>query len=541
MTLKFNARDRAFYVISNDEKRAKGAGLSLSKTVRGPKGEGVWIPTDYNKKPIFNPYAVMPFHEEAVGEAKDRLATMAADYKLSWAGDCTDVFPVPANLEYMPFQKAAIKYCMGRPHALIGDEPGLGKTIQGIGVANAMGAKRILVVCPANIRLGWQREIHRWSTIRRVSTYPVLKSADGISPVHNYTIISYDLTRNEGIHEAINMYDWDLLILDEAHYLKTSDAQRTRAIFGGGKGIGRNPIADKAKKIVALTGTPLPNRPRECYTLARALHWESIDWMSEDAFMYRYNPSGYVNIQDEMKLIEKKGRLSELRARLRCNFMVRRLKKDVQKDLPDKRYEMLYVEPNGAIKEVLAKEKLIDFDPRDLTSPNFAIDGQIATVRREMGEAMAPRVVEHLKYLFEIVEIPKIVVFAHHRSVMEFLQEAMEDYGVCIVRGGMGVRAKQDSIDNFINLVRKRMFLGQMDTMIGVDGLQHVSSYDVFAEPAWNPGTNEQCVDRTHRIGQHDNVLAQFAVAEGSFNEMVLKNVVFKAINIHEVLDGGAR
>ena len=96
--------------------------------------------------------------------------------------------------------------------------------------------------------------------------------------------------------------------------------------------------------------------------------------------------------------------------------------------------------------------------------------------------------------------------------------------------------AKEQAKADFIS-GRPRIFLGQLDTMEGVDGLQSVCRNVVFAEPAWTPGRNEQCVDRAHRIGQHDNVVAHFLLVEASFNEKVLNVVLDKAGNIHESLD----
>lgn len=693
-------------------------------------------------------------------------------------------------------------------------------TITAVGLANALEAQRILVICPASIRLSWQREIRDWSTIRRVSTYPILKSSDGVNPYANFTVVSYNLASQEAIYEALHDIEWDLMILDEAHYLKTIEARRTRAIFGGGRGSFKNThLTERAKRVVALTGTPLPNRPRECldgsvrvltnrgwipivkveltdvlwdgiewvkhdgllyqgcaktvsvagilatathrflaknlwvsaveavqstdivsqmlvsgsinlpwsvsnagsvarphesrysvtvevnhskqqcsvyalgahtvadraerwmvairrwlntfmsvltirivagyslswvtphsdattlithttdhmaaeasryinlgaqtgwrfwptlspwrigtnqtgsliesimtgvtnpgifagrlvnktcrtedrytrckrkstilrpvydianagprrrftvlsdrgpiithncYTLARALCWESIDWASYEQFSYRFNPSA---MMDSGAVVEKKGRLPELQSRLRANFMVRRLKKDVLRDLPDKRYEFTYVEADGAIRRVLAKERLIDFDPSMLLGPNFKIDGALATVRREMGEAMVPRVVEHVRYLLDIVELPKIVMFAHHRNVIAALSEILGRYGVVVRIGGQGTVRQQRVIDDFIERDELRIILCQLDTMEGADGLQDVADHAVFAEPAWTPGRNEQCVDRLHRYGQHGNVIAQFMIAEDSFNEKVLKGVLVKAQNIHEALD----
>jgi SWI/SNF-related matrix-associated actin-dependent regulator 1 of chromatin subfamily A len=531
MQLDYNPKTRDFFIATNDVKRMENAGFTRSTKAFKSDGTPIWFTTEA--------YAALAYWEDASDAARERLAPLKADFDGSFATDHAFIPPSPKGLEYFPYQRAGIAYALDRSGTLIGDEPGLGKTIQAIGVANTMGAERILVVCPASIRLNWQREIRQWSTIPNVTTYPVMKSSSGINPFTNYVIISYELMRNESIHAALCEVDWDLIIPDEAHYLKSPTAQRTRALFGGGRGQFKdNVLAERATKIVGLTGTPLPNRPRECYTLARALHWDAIDWMSYDQFCYRFNPSGQITSGETVVNIEKKGRLPELQARLRCNLMVRRLKADVLKDLPDKRYEMAYVEPNGEIKNVLQKEKLLNFAPEDLVNPTADILGQVSTVRREMGEAKVPRVVEHIKYLMDIVEIPKIVLFCHHRSVMEELYDSFDKYHPVMVRGGMSSVAKNESVISFQKTPGIRLFMGQLDAAgFGIDGLQKVCRHVVFAEPAWTPGTNEQAVDRCHRIGQHDNVIAQFIVVEGSFDERVLGSVFNKVHTIHQVLD----
>ena len=153
-----------------------------------------------------------------------------------------------------------------------------------------------------------------------------------------------------------------------------------------------------------------------------------------------------------------------------------------------------------------------------------------------MGEAKVPRAIEHLKYLLDIVEVPKVIVFCHHNSVMDAIIEALQKYGIEQNRGGMTTQAKDEGKLRFIS-GDARIYIIQLDTAEGIDGLQHASSYTVFVEPAWRPGTNEQCVDRCHRIGQHDNVVAQFLISEGSFDEKVLHAVIGKAQVTHQVLD----
>jgi signal recognition particle subunit SRP54 len=187
-----------------------------------------------------------------------------------------------------------------------------------------------------------------------------------------------------------------------------------------------------------------------------------------------------------------------------------------------------------------AASKLLggDFTLEDLKDPYSELWGQISTLRREMGEAMAPRVLEHVKYVLDILEMPKIGLFSHHRSVMNFFRESLNDYGVVEVKGGMTTTAKQNSVDEFIANPWKRIFSGQLEAAgFGIDGLQNVASHVILAEPAWTPGVNEQVIDRFHRDGQHNNVLAQFMVTEGSIAERILGTYIDKSHTIHSSLD----
>ena len=530
--LRYNDQEHTFLLYTNDKKRAAEAGLSLSTSHRGPAGEFCFYTSSMydHAAPDYNPYAVLEFFDEADEAAKGKLIGLHKDYKDSWRQTTSFVAPHPPTKEPMLFQNAGVEYCLGRAHSIIGDEMGLGKTVQAILLANAMDARRVLVVCPASIRRQWVSEIYEWSTMMRPYTQAILKGSDGVRPDAKWTVVSYDLLRNKGIHAALRAISFDLVIYDEGHYLKTPDAKRTQAIFGGGE-YRDNHLSLNAERMVALTGTPLP------------LDWASIDYLSYDNFLFRYNPSHQewvvdpITGEERMKTHEERGRLAELNARLRSNIMARRLAQDVLTQLPDKRYEMTYIEPDGAIKDVLAREALIDFDPRELFNPDFTLDGTpISTLRREMGEAMVPSIIRYVKDVLEITEVPKILLFAHHTSVIMALAEALSKYGVSIHKGGMNTTKKEAAKSDFIAGL-KRIFLGQLDTMEGVDGLQSVARLAIFAEPAWTSGRNEQCVGRLFRHGQHDNVLAQFLLVEGSFNEKVLNLVLGKAGTIHASLD----
>lgn len=527
MSLTYNKVTGDYIIASDDDARAQAAGLTLAQNVRSQSGKKIW----YTQVP----YAALQYWEDADERARDRLGRIYTDYRASYAVHSDSTYPAPPGKEYLRFQLAGIDYGLKFEHVVIGDEPGLGKTIMAIGIANATGAKLVLVICPGRVRLHWQREVRGWSMIENVDTNPVVTSKK-VDPFINYVFISYDLARKKKIHKALCAVEWDILVLDEIHYLKNHTAQRTRAVFGGGRGIFKNDhIAKHAKRIVGLTGTLLPNRPRECYTVARGLNWESIDWLSYDKFCYRFNPSGFY---DSGAKWEKQGRLPELHARLRSNLMVRRLQEEVLPDLPDKRYELTYIESNGEIREILAKEAMLDFTIADLKNPSKKMFGHWSTLRREMGEAMAPRVLDHIEYLLDVVELPKVVVFAHHKKVMDFLAEGLSKYGVVQVRGGISLKASDDAIQKFKKEGKPRIFIGQMQASgEGIDGLQHAASHIVFVEPSPVPKDNEQCFRRCYRIGQHNNVLGQIMLVEGSLTEKILGMAINKTHVIHDVLD----
>jgi SNF2 family DNA or RNA helicase len=239
--LRFNENTGCFLLYTHDTTAAEAAGLTLSTSIRGPAGERVYFTADYQKNPEFNPYAALEWYADADEVARKQLQPLFEDYQKSWADDSSLDIPVPDGINprtgepfaYLPYQKAGIEYGVSKDHCIIGDEPGLGKTIQAIGIANVTDARRVLVVCPASIRLNWQREVKEWSTLHRVKTNTILRGSTGVSPFANYTIISYDLLRNKGIHAALRAQEWDLGVFDEGHYLKTPDAQRTTKILIG--------------------------------------------------------------------------------------------------------------------------------------------------------------------------------------------------------------------------------------------------------------------------------------------------------------------
>jgi SWI/SNF-related matrix-associated actin-dependent regulator of chromatin subfamily A-like protein 1 len=518
---------------------AQEAGLACSLPATKKYGFPVYF-TDV-------PYAVLHLREFADDAARAALADLSGQWEASVATDADISIPCPSGRAPRPFQRASIAYGADRKNVLFGDAPGLGKTVQAILLANLKGYTRVLVVCPATVRLHWQKFVREWSTIPKVLAYPVLKSSDGIHPKAHYVITSYEVAR-DGLWPVIMGYEWDLLIIDEGHYLKTPDSLRTRALFGGGvKQFANGGIASRCGQIAILTGTPLPNRPREAFTITKALDWSTIDWQSYASFKSRYNPGGtQVTVSPSTGKVsrfvwEGVGRLPELNARLRAHFMVRRLKEEVLKDLPPKEYELTYVETTGAILRALRAERLLDIDRDELANNSFSFDGgQVATVRRMMGEAMTPGAIEHCRMVLDGMD-DKLVIFAYHQSVIDVLMDGLKHYGVVKIDGRTPhtkrIGGQHSAVETFKHNPDVRVIIIQIITAPGIDGLQDVANQCVFAEPDWVPGNNEQCIDRLHRMGQEGSVLAQFLVAKDSLAEYILSKAIDKAHITHQVLD----
>jgi SWI/SNF-related matrix-associated actin-dependent regulator 1 of chromatin subfamily A len=494
-----------------------------------------------------DPFCAASFLPYATAGARSQLDWIASSITASSALSSDRHIDVPADKELWPYQRADVDYIMGRAHALDGDEPGLGKTPTAIAVANEMQAKRVIVVCPASIRFQWLRRIKEWSTMPNPHCYAVVSSRYGTSETAEWTVVSYELARNPGILRGLVKQRFDLLIVDEVHYAKDMNSKRSRALFGyhdGRVDDGKSEdvvvacLADVSTRILTLSGTPLPNRPAEAYVLCRALNWDSIDWMSEKRFRERFNPmSKGKTASGKVWTHEEEGRLPELQNRLRAYIMCRHLKRDVLTQLKMPIYDLIQVEETGAVKQALEAERLLDLDPETLAGADMELLGQVSTVRKMMGVAMAPQVAQYIRMLLEGGE-RKLVVFAWHIEVLDILCRELGDYGVLRVDGRDSGISKDRKAQLFQNDPNVRLIIGNVLSLgTGTDGLQFVCNHALIAEPSWTPGENQQCFDRLDRGGQTRQVQGDIFVAPDSIAEKVLAAALRKAAVIDRALD----
>ena len=261
------------------------------------------------------------------------------------------LIPAPPGKTYLPYQQAFVRYAIGADGTLLADEMGLGKTISAIGLINAMRAMRVLVIAPAGLALNWKNELDEW----------LVKL-----PGQSIRVVSYAKAYRDIAELPAVLFHWDLLIVDEAHYIKNPKSARSQAV----KRIARN-----AKRKLLLTGTPIENRPVELWPLLQIVAPKEFDPPTPSFIIgpkHRKSHPGegpnfwaFCNRYCDLKMstYRSKGRkhyaldfsgasnLNELGLRLRRTCMVRRKKEDVLPQLPDKRRQVIVLTPRKPIND----------------------------------------------------------------------------------------------------------------------------------------------------------------------------------------------
>lgn len=461
----------------------------------------------------------------------------------------------PEGLAYLPYQEAGIAWALARTSCLIADEMGLGKTIQVIGLLNADPSIRsILIVCPATLKLNWERELRKW-LVNPLTIWHATPSGSWHAASFNVTIINYDILAKR-VNE-LRATEWDLVVADEAHYLKNPDAKRTQALVGRKKSSKAEALPGvAAKRRVMLTGTPIPNRPIEGWPIFSYLDPGEFNnfWAYAKKFCnanqgpYGWDLTGASN-------------LGELQRKLRGSIMIRRLKADVLKELPAKRRSVIEFSANGAYYAVKAESQAWDEYEARIEALRTAVElskaesdeayadavaklkeagemafAEMSRIRHDTAVAKIPYVIEHLRNAID--DGSKVICFAHHHDVIEAL---MAEFGSeCVaVYGEIKIPDRQRAVDRFQTDDGIKLFIGGIHAA-GVGLTLTASSHVVFAELDWVPGNITQAEDRAHRIGQLNMVLCEHLVFEGSIDARMAHILVEKQEVIGAALDDDA-
>lgn len=483
----------------------------------------------------------------------------------SRATDADVDLPCPVGLSYLGYQRAGIAFASQRQSTLIGDEPGLGKTIQAIGVMNVklleQDRLRVLIACPNSLKFNWRRELTKWLIKRHV--IGVAMPGAPLPIRADIVIVNYDVIYRNA--EALRSVEWDVLVFDEAHLCKNEDSQRTVALLGRRKtkkhGDAVEGIIARAKTRIALTGTPIVNRPVELWPIISAL--DPTTWTSFWAYAKRYCGAtlGHGGRMDTRGA----SNLDELQDRLRSTIMIRRLKRDVLKDLPPKRRQIIEITDDGARAVVEAEarasavhDEAIDAARVDVELSKASDDAEaykaavaklasaqkvkfqdISLQRHAVAVAKIPAVLDHLHGLIDDDPTFKVIVFAWHRDVIEAIRS--EFAGIAVeIHGDTPAEQRQEAVDRFQTDKTCRVFVGSI-TAAGVGLTLTAASTVVFAELDWVPGNVTQCEDRAHRIGQRDSVLVQHIVLEGSLDARMVNTLITKQDIADKALDAQER
>ena len=425
------------------------------------------------------------------------------------------------------YQQEGVDFLSTRRHSYLGDDMGLGKTIQAISVMNNSSMSKILIICPATVKPNWKRELGNWLHNKQMLIHVVSSGSDNMSNRANIIIVNYDLLLKDHILKQLKATHFDILICDEAHYLKNMKAERTKRVLG------KAGVAWRAKHKIMLSGTPVLNKPVELYVVLKTLYPQAIGaYDTYEKFAYRYN-GAYKDSMGYMRLGQPTN-LRELHQKL-SGFLIRRKIEDVEEELPAVTYQIIEFPMDDKIKKVIDHEHELQGADDGKGNGTF---GNMAILRHETAWAKIDSCVKHIKNLMD--EKEKVVIFAHHRDIIDELRNKLSGYGVRVLQGSMTPDQKQKSIDDFVERGDIRIFIGQVQAAgQGVDGLQKVANTIVFVESSWVPGEIKQAVGRLKRIGQkEDKLFAQFLVAEGTIDASMIMSVVYKDKAIQQLTEG---
>jgi len=423
-------------------------------------------------------------------------------------------------------------------------------TIQGIGIVNYQLANRdkmrVIVICPASLKGNWKREMEKW-LVKDLSV-GIAQSSKPF-PVTDVVIVNYDIVSN--FKADLDAVAWDEIIIDESHYLKNLESKRTQMILGyTDEFTGEVVYAPiKAKHRTLLTGTPIPNRPKELFSL--------LNYLDPDTFPVYWN---FVNEFCDAKVgtfgwdFDGASNLDKFQDLIRSTVMIRRLKKDVLKDLPAKIHQIIVLDADAETQAKLDAQ--MRFDSVDALktslingSLNFSSKQAYDQKSDAMGEAevmgfseMAARAKEIamlklpsvLSYVQDILDNDpnhKIVLFGIHKEVIQAFEKYFGDRAVTI-SGSTPVHKRQGIVDAFQNDSSVQLFIGNI-VAAGVGLTLTSASHVIFAELDWTPGNMQQAEDRCYRIGQKNAVLVQKFVFADSLDvkkiEMLEEKIAVQA------------
>eukprot|EP01022_Parablepharisma_sp_SALTPOND_P029228 TRINITY_DN728_c0_g1_i12.p1 TRINITY_DN728_c0_g1~~TRINITY_DN728_c0_g1_i12.p1 ORF type:complete len:603 (-),score=97.59 TRINITY_DN728_c0_g1_i12:519-2327(-) len=420
---------------------------------------------------------------------------------------------------------------------------GVGKTVQALAISYLYREDwPLLILAPSSLKLLWRDEIVKWLPMIPKDEIEVIScSKKAFTSRSQIYIMSFDMAKN--VEKLLETRTFNVAIADEAHYLKSRDAKRTKIL---------SPLLMGCKRVILLSGTPMLARPVEIYNLVHILRPDLFPSFHEFGFRYcDPRPSyfgtdwGNASNTDELHLI------------LSNTVMIRRLKSQVLQELPSKRRQKIQVETETrtvrSVQKILQRwtEKEINLVLGKNTEDNFnfdteaaIIDGEDRDIHRNIMVAYKLTGLSKIKGICDFLNIlidneTKFILFAHHMEVIndveEFIIHRKKEY--IRIDGSVPPSKRHQLVKKYQEEPECKIALLSL-TASSQGVTLTASSTVVFAEMNWTPGIMEQAEDRVHRIGQKNSVIIYYLYADNTLDPMIYKLIRTKNELVAQALDG---
>ena len=441
-------------------------------------------------------------------------------------------------------QKSGVEFLTCRNGAILGDQMGLGKTLISIISALEVEAKKVLIICPASLKINWQREIGFFNEESTIISGSRWKNPE------RFTIINFDILKNfhtigpqtkdkngnlNTHHRHLVNQKYDLIIIDEAHKVKDHKTQR-------GKIINELVLTYGIEKSWLLTGTPVANRPMDFYNLLKLVKSPVADNWKFFATRYCDGKRFYQTFKNGKKrqiwITKGSSNLDELSIRTK-NSVLRRLKTEVL-DMPDK--TIIRLHHNLSKRGVREYEDLWDDyvekraeEGKRRTSSLFKDIVELGLLRKFIAMEAIPYTIELAKDAIE--QGQKVIIFTTYTDELNEISDAFGNE--CVIHNGeMSMINKQKSVDRFQNNKKIKVFVGNI-LSAGVGITLTEGSVVIFNSFDWVPGNNEQAEDRSHRIGQKNNVSVYYQLFNDTISMIMWYTVMRKTDIINQIIGKG--
>jgi|TARA_R110000796_G_scaffold74_13_gene312 SNF2 family DNA or RNA helicase len=420
----------------------------------------------------------------------------------------------------LPHQETAIEKLLINEKYILADDMGLGKTTSAVIASIVQKSRKTLIICPASLKLNWKREIENYFK----GTVGIVDGKNWVDD--EYIIINYDILKNfhsldnDKKREILNS-KFDLVIIDEAHYISNAKAQRTKVV---------NQITSKIKNVWLLSGTPMTSRPINYYNLLNIVESRATtNWVG---YVLRYCAGRQFRGPGGRKIWDVNGasNLDELRERTK-DKVLRRLKEEVI-DLPDKIITPLYQELKSKEYEKELGE-YVDWSDGNQNQGLAIHLAKLMKVRQIIANDKVDITCELISQALE--QEKKVIVFTNFTAPLMAIHEKFKKNSV-VLHGSLKKEERQKSVDDFQTDPNIKVFISNLKAG-GVGITLTAAEVVIMNDLSFVPSDHSQAEDRAFRIGQKKNVSILYPLYENTI-EQIIYNILQKKKNIIDTVMG---